>query len=113
MSGRLRGSVFCVLMSSPFFASFAFAAPPPSKVHVLYLVQNAAITTYNVDASNGKATRRSTLKLSAAQAIIAISPSPNDHFAYVQWLDSKNDQRLSVYATTAQGALRAGAVQTI
>ncbi len=111
MSGRLRGSVFCALLSSSLFTSLSFAST--TQVQVVYLVQDAAITTYDVSAANGNATKISTLTLNSSQSVLAISPAPRDHYAYVMWVDNRGNQSLSVFATTPQGALRSPAVQTI
>jgi hypothetical protein len=111
MSGRFCGFVLCASLSLSVLADRSFAVPA-TKTQVLYLVQNASISTYDISYA-GHAKKLATMTVGSAHAVICMTPSSNDHFVYVQWLDSNNDQRLSVFATNPQGALRVPAVQVI
>jgi len=102
----------CLLLTVLGLVPSTFAAQP--SVHLFYLSIANTITTYNINPTTLVPTPvGSPLTIGSASLVEQITPSPNDRFIYVQWLDSSYNVSLSVYATDSSGVPQSAPVQTL
>jgi len=106
----LQGIYLALLMLG--FSPAIFAAQAPR--HLFYLSSGNVIKTYDVSPKTLVPTQvGAPLTIPGAQYIAGITPTPNDHFIYVQWLDTNSNSVLSAYATDTSGVPLSPAVQTL
>lgn len=87
-------------------------------MQILYVMQQATVLTYRIDAQSGHATLIDgpvpvSASLSQDFPVPQLVPSPDGHFLYELWYDAQNQQHISVYPTQASGAPQTPASQTI
>ena len=111
----MRAFMLCLVLALPFISFAQTATPsqtPNSGTQVVYVVDGATLTTYNVD-HNLNANQVGTLTLQES-TYPNIVPSPTDHFIYyTAYNDTFKTQHLWVYTTDSTGSPQSPAVQEV
>jgi hypothetical protein len=82
---------------------------------ILYVLDNVSVTTYSIDPSTLEPSivAASVALIPASSSVLQFVPSPDDHFLYVLWSDSQQQEHLSTYATDLSGTPQIPAVQSL
>ncbi len=82
---------------------------------ILYVLDNVSLTTYAIDPSTLEPSiiAGSVALIPTSSFILQFVPSPDDHFLYLLWSDSQQQEHLSTYATDLSGAPQVPAVQSL
>jgi DNA-binding beta-propeller fold protein YncE len=94
-------------------SSPAYPAAPSGEI--LYLINNGDLSTYNVDPGTLQPSpvSSSVALFDPSASLIQFVPSPDDHFLYVLWSDSVQQEHLSTFATDAWGIPQVPPLQTV
>ena len=82
---------------------------------VVYVLDGVTVMTYNVDgraltvSSSGSAIGLAP----TSSSVLQLTPSPDDHFLYMLWMDNQQQEHLSTYATDVSGVPQVPALQTL
>jgi hypothetical protein len=93
-------------------------APSPFSApsgEILYVVDNVSVTTYAIGPGTLEPSTigGSVGLLPTSSFILQFVPSPDDHFLYVLWSDTQQQEHLSAYATDLSGVPQIPPVQTL
>jgi Lactonase, 7-bladed beta-propeller len=120
MGSRCSGFVWLFALASAFLISCGGQQSTGSSSNsgstqsgqILYAINGATVTTYNVDAQASTITPIGTpVVLNSLQSFIQFIPSADDHFVYILWTDAQGKEQLSEYTTDASGVPKTPAAQ--
>jgi len=82
---------------------------------IVYVVDNVSVTTYTIDPGTLEPSTvgGSVGLLPTSSFMLQLVPSPDDHFLYVLWFDTQQQEHLSSYATDLSGVPQIPPVQTL
>ena len=82
---------------------------------ILYVLDNVSVTTYSIDPSTLEPSivAASVALIPTSSSVLQFVPSPDDHFLYVLWSDSQQQEHLSTYATDLSGTPQIPPVQSL
>ena len=82
---------------------------------ILYVVDNVSVTTYAIDPGTLEPSIAggSVGLIPTSSFLLQFVPSPDDHFLYVLWSDTQQQEHLSAYATDESGVPQIPPVQSL
>jgi DNA-binding beta-propeller fold protein YncE len=91
------------------------SALSPASNEILYVVDNANVTTYTIDPVTlaPSLVGDSVGLIPPSSFLLQFVPSPDDHFLYVLWSDTQQQEHLSAYATDLSGVPQIPSLQTL